>query len=683
MIEIVPLEPSPADSLSFSAPFVQLAPFTEPVGKDETSRIVMSLPRQTSREALLVWVVVLSLLMALGITIPHLTDPYRVEKDMQNFYWMASYQDPDLFPKDYLLGHTLLKLNVLGQPLVLYPASLAYGLLFYLSALGIDQIWLSKLLVFLLMPLSIMYLFKIGEEVAGRLQAICLCLLFAFFVLASPRSISIATGVQRAFALPLLIAFSYYILQRRYVASGVLVLASALIYLPTFPLLALTYALLLLQVRQPFKIAVDVQARTLVPLLAAVLVGLSVVALAWAVESARVSPSIVGGKTFDSGQSEIWRHDASHGQGVYPLFSGSFLVGRAGIFDMGAEVINLLTLLLLGGIVYAIVGRRSLQRMPAVLWHLLAASAILYGLSLFILLHFSSTVLYLPSRYTRATLFLATVCFVGLNWGEFLGHAAQRFHRAGRTLVFFLLSLSLLLTTAYVILPEPLPRLSLLLVLGLPLTAVLAVLSASSVYWLLQRWKAQSTGGSTPWQWIARTGIILLLSATSLALGSVYIGTLGVASPGTTTNPSEAEREVYEFVRTLPKDAMLMGDPEIMSGIPLFSERSVLFRALQPRSDAPILEFFDAYYAETPQTMLGFCQKYGVDYLVVNQQHFADDYLETGEYFYDPYNGVIAKTVSERTAFVLSRVASENRLFQSGALFVVPCTSDVFSSQER
>jgi hypothetical protein len=152
---------------------------------------------------------------------------------------------------------------------------------------------------------------------------------------------------------------------------------------------------------------------------------------------------------------------------------------------------------------------------------------------------------------------------------------------------------------------------------------------------------------------------------------------LGVASPGSTINPSPAERDLYEFVGTLPKDVMLMGDPDVMSAIPLFSRRSVLFRALQPRRTAPILPFFDAYYAEAPASVLSFCQEYGIDYLVVNQQEFEPDYLAAGQFFYEPYNEVIAETVAARSDFRLAQIRDDQKLFESDGLFVIPCDAHV------
>ncbi len=353
-------------------------------------------------------------------------------------------------------------------------------------------------------------------------------------------------------------------------------------------------------------------------------------------------------------------------------------MGRAGIFDSEVEAINLLSFVILGAIIYLTVGSQSLRRMPPACWSLLVASAIMYLISLFAVLKLSSLVLYFPSRYTRASLFLIALLFVGLNWRGFLARA--RFHSIKNTqswLILAVLGISilgiimLLIPAARVILPF-------VLLIAMPLNAVLVILTVSSLYWRIRErdrdivmWHKGST-------WSAKSLVGLLSGAAVIFLAIVYIRTLGVGNSAATINPTSEERALYGFVGSLPEDALLMGDPEVMTGIPLFAKRSVLFRSLQPNLSAPILPFFDAYYAESPQGVLDFCRQYSIDYFVINQGQFAPDYLAAGQFFYDPYNEIIAQTVATRTHFVLPQIADEHKLFQSGDLFVIPCEAHVF-----
>jgi hypothetical protein len=143
------------------------------------------------------------------------------------------------------------------------------------------------------------------------------------------------------------------------------------------------------------------------------------------------------------------------------------------------------------------------------------------------------------------------------------------------------------------------------------LSGIVALLGGSSLFGL-------ATGNLTLKN-VASWSILLAVGVIVVSLGTVYIRILGVR----TTNPSEHERDIYAFVASLPKDAVLAGDPDIMTNIPLFSKRSVLFRDLFPKTNAPIVEYFDAQYAETPQTTLNFCQRYQISYLVLDTRDFA------------------------------------------------------------
>lgn len=139
-------------------------------------------------------------------------------------------------------------------------------------------------------------------------------------------------------------------------------------------------------------------------------------------------------------------------------------------------------------------------------------------------------------------------------------------------------------------------------------------------------------------------------------------------------NPSEAERDIYEFVGSLPKDVVLAGNPVIMSGIPLFSQRSVLFRDLMPNSNpnAPIFirDFFNAQYAESPKVVLDFCQRYRISYLVIDDREFASDYLDRKNFFYQPFNDEIVAMVAGRSNFVLPQIEP---VFMSGPFKVIRC----------
>ena len=604
---------------------------------------------------LLALVLVVSLLMTFWSQSPHLWDRYRVVKDVQNSYWMARYQDLTLFATDYLLGYRLIEVDVLGLQFILYPRSLGYGLLFYLASFVIDHIWLSKWLVFALMPLCVTYLFKLGKLLDDNVTAISLSLLFVFFILASHQSISIAGGLQRAFAVPLLIIFLYYMIREQYIGAGLMILMSALFYWPNFPLAVLVYGLSLIKVEPRFKVSLDMTRSKLLPLVGSLLPSILFMALEVAVKFESFVPKDV----------PVFQDPSYQSEGATPMFISFPWLGRGGIFDTGTDVINFIVLLGLGTLIYKIVGRRSLRRLPGAGWRLLAAGVIMYAASFFFLFGLSSSVLYQPSRYTRSTLFLLALCFVGLNWGDFLQKAPSWFQRKAPLLIFFVVSLTLALVVTYLLFPTRLLLLPLLWFMGLILSAMSVVIGGSSLLWL--------TRGGRRLRGVGRFVIPLAMGIIAVSAGVFYIRTLGIR----TINPSDAERDIYKFVSSLPKDAVLVGDPVVMSGVPLFSQRSVLFRDLHPNvnPNAPIfiLEFFDAQYAESAGTVLDFCQRHKISYLVLDTTDFTPDYLAKGDFFYQPYNDRIVEMVAGRSDFVLPRLRP---VFASGPFVVIKCDTE-------
>jgi len=377
-------------------------------------------------QKLLLLVLILALAAVLLDMIPELGDKYRVIKDVQNLYRMARYQDPTLFVNDPQPGFVPLEVPVFGRPVILYPRSLGYGLIFYLPSLLVDYIWLIKGLGFGLMALCVIYLFKLGLFVGGKATALSLSLLFAFFILAADQSISIVTGLQRAFAVPLLIMFLYHMSREQYVGAALILFASTLFYFPNFPLLVVTYGLTLVRFQRPWRVSLDFTPAKWRPLLGGLLLSGLVVGLAVIVEYDWWPRGIHGpvpaqepAATSAAVETPSEAGPFYYSQGYAPLFFGP-LLGRAGILDSGVDVINLVVLLLFGILIYKTIGWPAVQRLPGVFWRLLAAGGILYVASTFAIFGLSSLALYFPSRYTRSSSFVVALCFVGLNWPEFL-----------------------------------------------------------------------------------------------------------------------------------------------------------------------------------------------------------------------------------------------------------------------
>jgi len=124
----------------------------------------------------------------------------------------------------------------------------------------------------------------------------------------------------------------------------------------------------------------------------------------------------------------------------------------------------------------------------------------------------------------------------------------------------------------------------------------------------------------------------------------------------------------------LPKDVVLAGSPQLLSNVPLFAARQVLYSTERPGKDPVLLtSALAAYYAETLQSVATFCSSYGVDYLVVDQADYAREYVADGRLFFEPYNEELLAAVDGRGSFALMGIPREHELFRSGDLFVVSC----------
>jgi hypothetical protein len=601
---------------------------------------------KTERRTLLI-LMALTLLMTLWSEWGKVGDRYQVVQDVQNSYWMARFRNPELFPQDFYFGERLADIKLWGKIAPIYPRSLGYGLLFYLANPLLDHIWLSKWLVFLLMPLSVAWLYGIGKSLRDSATGFTLGVLFAFFALASYDSIALSSGLQRAFLLPLMIAFIHAMLRQRYAWACTAIVAGALIYWPALPLLLIAYGLAFFRARRMALRA------WLIPFIFTLL-------LVGALFLYEVS---IEYRLFLPGQVATSQDPRFQAQGVMSLFVVFPLVGRAGLVMSGTDALNLIVLVLLAFLVYQALGRASLRRVPRVVWDFCAAGVIMYLAALIFLFGFSSTFLYLPSRYTQGTIFIALVVYLGMNWADFVDELPQWVKRIRNKLALLAAACALALGISAVFLRDVIPMQAFAWLGGVILAGMAATAGGSL---LGQAWRQAHKG-----ELKSKPSILALaaLALASLASGTAFIRVLGVDM----INPTPAEREVYQYVRELPLEALIAGDPEIMSGIPLFSERMTLYRKLTPqRREGPlVVEYFTALYHREPGRMADFCRAHGVSHLVVNIDSFSEAYRQRGEFFYEPYNQQIRELTAGGQEIALAAISP---LYESGNLRVYACS---------
>ena len=185
----------------------------------------------------------LGLTMMLVFMLPRLLDPYSLEEDFRNWYWMHLFHDQELFPNDHFVSHHVVEVTAGPFNLFIYKSSPLYGLLYQLLSNFLPFILIGKLQVFPLTVMAIYFLYRIIERFVSPVAAMTISSIFVLmnFILSS--LVSMTGGLQRSFVLPLLLAFLYFQWQGRYSLVAIILLLSGGLYPPLFLLLAITCCL--------------------------------------------------------------------------------------------------------------------------------------------------------------------------------------------------------------------------------------------------------------------------------------------------------------------------------------------------------------------------------------------------------------------------------------------------------
>jgi hypothetical protein len=622
------------------------------------------------------WLTLLiSLTIILVAMLPRLLNPYSTEDDFLNWYWMNRFYDPDLFPNDPAIERNLLELTIGPVNLFIFRNSPLYGLLFQLFSPFIHFILLGKLLVFPLAALSVYCLYRISELFVTPAAAMVICLLFVLLNLILPSLVSFMGGFQRSFALPLLLAFSYAWWRQRYWVAFAILFVAGGIYPPLFVILMMTALLELMLFWWANRKTVAGRKYRLY-LVGVLLVAFVVLGLLWPVVENRFLRLVTAFANSPS-VAAVLADDGQHGPfGRGSLFYVFPFVGRGGLIDHGmTNVVVLFLTLFAAGI--ATWQPQRLRALPRVFKTLLAAGFIGFALAWtgFFLTAFFP--FYLPSRYTQSVIFLALFIFVMVNTPDAL-QAAARWVKGKRSLLLgpnLLIAGFLLFLFFY--LPvnqsgEPAIGQGATRWLLLALAALLVVLTGI-VHRRARANPSQVSGTVRETDSRGRNvgmGLLILVAIIVVwALRPFMYYTYFLAS--------DAQKEMFAFIQTLPKDSLLTGTPDA-NHIPMFGQRSVLltYERLGPGFKGTI-DALLAYYADDPDDLLAFCDQYGVSYLVVNEQDFIQVREPDHRYFYEPYHSIVAPQLEQRNTFVLEMLPDSARSFQQDEWSLVACTADV------
>jgi hypothetical protein len=593
--------------------------------------------------------------------LPAIQDPYRIDDDFRQYFWMARFQDPGAFPNDPLIDTVkgVRTINILGFDLICQFESLGFSLLYQLASYVVTPLAFNKILPFILMAVCATYLFTLARELdLDNRSAFFLVVLFVTYDLTASANISVAPGLQRSFQFVLLIVFLYYMVSDSPLGIALTLFVQALFYAPMFVVSAATYALSLID-RRNHRIAIDLRGRRLWPLF----VGVTLAALA--LSPALLDPQVATGSlgTQDD-HMPAWQNPRYSYAGRVPIFPPSFsgfptflLAGYGGLARLD-DLLYMVPLWLLALLILTLLGFERSGVNPAAN-SLLGGSAIAWLLSWSIALVTGSFILRYPFKYTNAPLPLWILLYCALNVKPFLRTCIQTWSNPkGRW------GLALSVCGALILVGGLFIRYERIFRLGVSFGTPVFVVGVASL--MLWRWHYHREPSAIPSQRCLK----MAWGAYALVLLAIF----GPRMKGPAMTVPEEQRPLLRYVSTLPKDILIAGDPDVMSNVPLLAERSVLLSSeISYVGEERVKGFFDAYYAESRQKVFAFCEKYDVDYLIVNREHFSDQYLERGLFFYAPYNDYIVDLVQRREDFFLASIPESEQLFSTDNLVLWRC----------
>lgn len=176
---------------------------------------------------------------------------------------------------------------------------------------------------------------------------------------------------------------------------------------------------------------------------------------------------------------------------------------------------------------------------------------------------------------------------------------------------------------------------------------------------------------------------LLVYSLIILLLGELFLNLNQLKEK--TYFDFSSQNQLYQFIHSLPKDTMVAGHPDTVDNVPLFSQRKVFLTAeiSNPFYDIywdtikkRTYSFFNAYYSEDMEVISKFCQENGIDYLVIDLNHFSKEFLDKRKVYFNPFNSYILKILENRENFALTDIPEKDKLFIENNTFVV--STDIF-----
>ncbi len=644
----------------------------------------------------LLWIILaFALILILFVQYPSLVDDDKVQDDArQHLYWMSAFHDNELFKNDFITEWQTRRFELDGFVFVYDYKNIGFSVLYYIASFAITPVLFNKILPFFLVLISAYFAFRTGKILSGTASGLLLAFTFLVFNL-NPSGFSISQGFQRSFAYPLLFAFLYLLIGRRYVKAAVITIAGFMIYPMVSLIMVLAYALSVFHDMWKTETKARLFKRAVVPLIAVILAGILISYGIFLGASRGPSGQLASADEYygESSPSSL-RNDPTLGpNGRFHVFSdGSILgapayliVGPGGMFTQSAWGFmgrNIAPLLLLSIFILVIAGFSSLK-LHKEIWYILLGCLFMFAVSWLAALWFKRFIIFFPSRYTSTSIPFFLLIYASMN-SEL---CVKKLSSGKKPLL--LISIGVVIIISALLLRPDLLRVafsadgvfeettlraiqlvrSILFVIGIIIT-----LCGVSIAALSRAMDARKRPLA-----VRNIFTILLL----IVIGIVYLP--GVSDVGV-IEPSADELELYRFLSTLPKDIYLAGHPADLDDIPIYAKRKVFDNSEFSVVEKRIIDLFAAYYSTEPAEICNFCSRYGVDFWLVNRERFAQRYLSDERIYFDPYNDFIVDWVKGKKDFILNGIPKDKILFERGNIFIigtdVVCTNSSSSETE-
>ena len=579
-------------------------------------------------------------------------------------YWMRRFQDPGLFQDP--LTHALVQTGYvpLGSQAV-----------YWLASNVVDPIRFGAWGVLVLAPLSTWLVFRIVREHTAWIPAAWLAA--ALYVLSWENQRFSGTH-PRAFAQPIVLLTVFLLLRGRTRWAAAVPAAGALFY-PPAALVALGVVFLSAIGAHGRRLTVD--RRTLVSGAASAAVMLVAYEL----------PRIAGLSSGNLITESVARHYPEFGpNGQVPFFLGSGkILDELRANYSGFDVTLGGSILMVMAAVVLVLCPANCRLIRKEVWAMGAASLFLFGVSYAVLFH-----LYLPDRYTYPLIpFFCIV--IAVSWYPLWNAYGKRLRWLLPILAVGLPAVVVWFAGSKFDLGPLLPSSSLqdtvidgwvILACSLAAGAVLA-----AVVYFLRNDRARGAGA-------------LIVLVCAVLAGSLLTGVVTEAGWQTSKGRDCGENRrsaggsavavnlaLYSFLRTLPKRAIIAGDPKAIDCVPIEAERGVVIsRKLYQPFDYTFLkiirprmtDMLQAYYGPSRRAIADLGTRYGATDLVINRKLLTATRPYQRFTKMAPFGGVVqraAPAVSDRAALHLPRsceVWSQGDL----AVYDIPCVGDSLSN---